>query len=209
MRRNHLDLVAELESEVVSETPQPGGYTNLRCRTCRWRGPHSTALDLTRVCPHCHVYGLEDTPVAVERETSRAVFEALLSEWAANRKLDPTDRELPERIAQERADWLARLDAAEPPAEVVYLSNAAAPAAEIAARAHAFVSAADGWISVEERLPGIGEDVLLAAHHRKNPAERRHMVASIEWPGGSWQSETLYLGDWTITHWRPLPEPPT
>lgn len=61
------------------------------------------------------------------------------------------------------------------------------------------------WISVEERLPGTGEVVLVygkrggiyTAEHNRNG----------RWPGSFWKlnSKSHHCEP---THWRPLPEPP-
>lgn len=64
---------------------------------------------------------------------------------------------------------------------------------------------AEAWISVEERLPEVGQAVL------------------VFWQGGIWLISCARLNAWgswvvedvagpiaakTVTHWRPLPEPP-
>jgi tRNA nucleotidyltransferase (CCA-adding enzyme) len=62
------------------------------------------------------------------------------------------------------------------------------------------------WISVEERLPEAGVDVLIWS-----PIDsqfRRACVAALDRVNGQhfWTSE---YGDEMPTHWMPLPEPPT
>ena len=58
------------------------------------------------------------------------------------------------------------------------------------------------WIPVSERLPGVGEWVMLYDTHDKTicPAELTS--------DGTWYSpmESAYLE--YVTHWQPLPDPP-
>jgi len=65
----------------------------------------------------------------------------------------------------------------------------------------------DGWISVKDRLPEIGEWVLI------NGPE---VCQRIESPSASWKAEYAWNTDHEsfyypedITHWMPLPKPPT
>ena len=56
-----------------------------------------------------------------------------------------------------------------------------------------------GWISVEERLPEVGQRVLVCSLYD---------LQNIGWHlgDGRWQIKTAYPD--TPTHWMPLPEPP-
>jgi hypothetical protein len=54
------------------------------------------------------------------------------------------------------------------------------------------------WISVEERLPEDGVDVLT----------RRAVGMSVEAHCGWGWTEDGYHTKWSVTHWMPLPEPP-
>jgi len=65
------------------------------------------------------------------------------------------------------------------------------------------------WISVEDRLPEIQQDVLAVHMIRDNPSA----IMSVWWAAGRWY-ENCYHGDHAampddaVTHWMPLPEPP-
>lgn len=61
------------------------------------------------------------------------------------------------------------------------------------------------WIPVSERLPAIGEQVLVAAIGRVVTATRREGWWRHEIDTGT---QTLSLGCCTPTHWMPLPAPP-
>ena len=54
------------------------------------------------------------------------------------------------------------------------------------------------WISVDERLPEDGVDVLT----------RRAVGMSVEAHCGWGWTEDGYHTKWRVTHWMPLPEPP-
>lgn len=70
------------------------------------------------------------------------------------------------------------------------------------------------WISVDERLPELHTEVLIAFAESSLPAtgqldrKRRH-PGEYEWlypaENGNWHSDS----DWTVTHWMELPEHPT
>jgi hypothetical protein len=63
---------------------------------------------------------------------------------------------------------------------------------------------ADGWVSVEERLPEVGARALVV----RDFADKSRGVFEAWWTGGRWDSRG---DDWPpeeTTHWRPLPEPP-
>jgi hypothetical protein len=69
----------------------------------------------------------------------------------------------------------------------------------------------DGWISVKERLPELYEDVLVYGknfnHRWSNDTEPdRFYVARYCGDTCGWTIPGI--GGLTITHWRPLPEPP-
>ena len=56
-----------------------------------------------------------------------------------------------------------------------------------------------GWISVKERLPAVGETVLIYYRHH----DQQSIVTARFVNGG-------FIGFWDadVTHWQPLPEPP-
>ena len=60
------------------------------------------------------------------------------------------------------------------------------------------------WISVEERLPEVNEDVVLIM-----PVDDGHCIR-IGWrtKGGNWWAAGQGIPPITVTHWMPLPEPP-
>lgn len=62
------------------------------------------------------------------------------------------------------------------------------------------------WVSVKERLPGIGIEVLVLV--KSNDDNYEEYIASID-ASGNRDSNDEYLcsGD-GVTHWMPLPEPP-
>lgn len=57
------------------------------------------------------------------------------------------------------------------------------------------------WISVKERLPKAGEDVI---------AYLGEGIFEICWmlKDGCWETRDAYLDTDAVTHWQPLPEPP-
>ena len=57
------------------------------------------------------------------------------------------------------------------------------------------------WISVKERLPEVGEDVL---------AYLGEGIFGICWllKDGYWETRDSFLYPDDVTHWQPLPEPP-
>lgn len=78
---------------------------------------------------------------------------------------------------------------------------------------------AEGWVSVEERLPAKNTEVLICfaesplpstgqyTGHAEDPAGWCYPKESYLWPG---ESEKLPDGGApTVTHWMPLPLPPT
>ena len=65
------------------------------------------------------------------------------------------------------------------------------------------------WIPVTERLPEIGEAVLVVANGQ--PRENVTLVGAItlgEWYEGGWFVETWADLNGTVTHWMPLPAGP-
>lgn len=149
-------------------------------------------------------------------ETPRDIFEALLTQFGY-REPGMTDAE----VAAERAGWLARFDAASPGGESAgkifdeLLEELwqrdlppLLPSDEIDKWRERFVTVgrADGWISVEERLPEEFKPVLIAA-----PGIDRAFCGWYTAQGWIDAEEGLGLGVDGVTHWRPLPplpEPP-
>lgn len=77
----------------------------------------------------------------------------------------------------------------------------------------------DGWISVKDRLPDPGQEVLVIAHGWSNRllyiGSYQKVGAETSWLTGvtSKASDWLlwgwcYLRDPEVTHWRELPDPP-
>ena len=79
---------------------------------------------------------------------------------------------------------------------------------------------ADGWISVDERLPEDGSgspDVLVAIKYRNDLPEKSPIICCGYMIDGEWWTyrehscgavgRDVYKGD-KVTHWKPLPEPP-
>ena len=74
------------------------------------------------------------------------------------------------------------------------------------------------WVSVEERVPEVGQEVLV---YGKSPWESSPSIKVDRWDEiheapVSFSSATICVGEgWTendsddITHWSPLPPPPT
>lgn len=56
-----------------------------------------------------------------------------------------------------------------------------------------------GWVSVKERLPAVGETVLIYYRHH----DQQSIITARFVNGG-------FIGFWDadVTHWMPLPEPP-
>lgn len=65
----------------------------------------------------------------------------------------------------------------------------------------------DRWISVEERLPTVGDKVIVAI--RDESGDTRYDYTNEGWYSGDgykWVVDDEFCS-W-VTHWRPLPEPP-
>lgn len=78
---------------------------------------------------------------------------------------------------------------------------------------------APGWISVKDRLPELGEQVLLIAYGWSDTTiylgRLEHMSSETSWLTGITSKESewciqgwSYLKEPLVTHWMPLPEPP-
>lgn len=63
----------------------------------------------------------------------------------------------------------------------------------------------NGWISVEDRLPDDGKDVLVSARYR-HTGKRWYAITAWRWPG-MWLPRIERRSE-SITHWQPLPEHP-
>lgn len=162
-------------------------------------------------------------------ETPKDVFAALLVEWSSPESRDGGGEVWWE---QQRAEWLARFDAAEyrvRVGETTRLANAR----EVAEEAREL---RDGWISVEERLPEPDADVLLFARSTGRQILRGEnagaplpdstsiavgrLVADDDDPhfysyDDGFESNFIRLRgedgeppNPAVTHWRPLPPPP-
>lgn len=70
--------------------------------------------------------------------------------------------------------------------------------------------APSGWISVTEKLPKSGQQVLISAIRENG---ERMMEISHQFPGllASWyvEKDQGFSKQPTVTHWQPLPDPPT
>lgn len=75
------------------------------------------------------------------------------------------------------------------------------------------------WISVKDRLPEPGKEVLLIVHGWQSRliyiGELNHIAAEKSWLTGVTSAESdwciwgwSYLKEPHVTHWMPLPEPP-
>ena len=65
-------------------------------------------------------------------------------------------------------------------------------------------NAGSKWISVEDRLPEHGDVVLCHHKHTDYP-----IVCQWDERTGAWIDDKWSYGTGCITHWMPLPEPPT
>ncbi|HFV9295538.1 TPA: DUF551 domain-containing protein [Serratia fonticola] len=88
--------------------------------------------------------------------------------------------------------------------QIAVFAPSQAEAAALARIALAAKTAGDGWIPCSERMPEIDEDVLT---YTSNWGEYRVLA----WDGGDHfcDSECFSTRAKGITHWQPLPPPPT
>ena len=82
---------------------------------------------------------------------------------------------------------------------------------EIAAEMERLAAAQVKWISVEEKLPGIGDLVLVIANGK--PKENIELINAVLiasfWGDEGWIADGFDGWDkLKATHWMPLPEPP-
>lgn len=67
------------------------------------------------------------------------------------------------------------------------------------------------WISVEKKLPGISDLVLVIANGRprKNITLQNALLLASYWGDDEWFADGLVgWGKFSVTHWMSLPEPP-
>lgn len=62
----------------------------------------------------------------------------------------------------------------------------------------------DKWISVEERLPHVSDEVLCYIKEYDS-IDIYYYTGTDEWDNDRYCGSTKYIG---VTHWMPLPEPP-
>lgn len=65
----------------------------------------------------------------------------------------------------------------------------------------------DGWVDVNDRLPKKNEEYIVCGIG----FEGKKIVSTLEWKKGKWFSDVYqkYVDQIKITHWQPLPSPPT
>jgi len=63
------------------------------------------------------------------------------------------------------------------------------------------------WIDVKDRLPFSGDDVLVAVTWDGRPGVHQTVSTSFVDDAGDWAMGSAKR--WEITHWMPLPDPPT
>ena len=64
------------------------------------------------------------------------------------------------------------------------------------------------WIPVEERLPKIGQQVLVSIRPPHWPAETESILATQDYETAGFLDEHDGVPSKFVTHWMPLPEPP-
>ena len=67
---------------------------------------------------------------------------------------------------------------------------------------------ASEWIPVEERLPKIGQQVLVSIRPPHWPAETESILATQDYEAAGFLDEHDGVPSKFVTHWMPLPEPP-
>lgn len=60
------------------------------------------------------------------------------------------------------------------------------------------------WISVKDELPNIDEEVIIGSKTTKRVTTGRYKGVFRSY---QWETYT-FMSDESITHWKPLPEPP-
>ena len=63
------------------------------------------------------------------------------------------------------------------------------------------------WISVEERLPEVEEDVLIAVTVHTKKGDARVVTTDFFNTAGQWNGASCSWR-YEVTHWMPLPQPP-
>lgn len=66
------------------------------------------------------------------------------------------------------------------------------------------------WVSVEDALPELWDEVMVIVAHRPDSAYPRHLLRNDT---GTWMDEWGHIFEGqdlesTVTHWMPLPQPP-
>lgn len=69
------------------------------------------------------------------------------------------------------------------------------------------VALAAAWVPVAERMPEVGETVLVYAIYSVDKSDKQCAVATRRWDEGSVQFEGDYF-TYEVTHWMALPAPP-
>ena len=121
----------------------------------------------------------------------------------------------PERIEQEREKfeaWMAELYPTNPQTERVG-DEYSRLGTQYKWEGWQAKAAQSEWISVEDRLPGIGEFVLVFRNwdgKLSQCVDRLELHHDCEKPEGEqdWY-DFLYSDIYEVTHWQPLPAPPT
>ena len=65
------------------------------------------------------------------------------------------------------------------------------------------------WVSVKERLPEVGTEVLGASKGAASGSYRLNVLIHVDENDHDWQFDGCEIANcWTVTHWMFLPEPP-
>lgn len=68
---------------------------------------------------------------------------------------------------------------------------------------------AEGWISVDERLPEEGVPVLVQSQHWHTKGTRMDVATRVKEDDCVWRVDGCEMShDWDVVHWRPLPSGP-